>query len=219
MEEVKKANQEAENLDADETKENEEIETPEQNEEESNDEESNESESDDSGIDYKSELEKAKSIISHKEEVIKAEKEKRKELEKQSQGEVDEEKVTELDEFRKKQEEELSNFKYSVLEDKVEDEVYSLAKSDDEAELMKFHLKNTIKFGYTVKEIKEAVKTAWLKANEKRILATNKELAESLRSKSTSLKSSSSSGKPVGNNKPEYSKSDKEFLRKYGVKV
>lgn len=217
MEEIKKDIQQSENADAEETQENEEIETPEKTNE-SEVEETAETEKTEDEVDYKAELAKAKSIIAHKEEVIKEEKAKRRELENQTNGEADEE-VTALEEFKKKQEAELNTFKYSVLEDKLEEEIYNLAKSDDEAELIKFHLKNTIKFGYTIKEIKEAVKTAWLKANEKRILATNKELAESLKSKQTSLKSGSSSGKPQGAEKAEYSKSQKVFLRKYGVEV
>ena len=210
MEEEKKDEQPSENAVAEETKENKENETPEQNED------NQEIQPEVEEIDYKVELDKAKSIIAHKESVIQDEKARRKELE---QSVVQEDNTDELSEFKKKQEEELEKLKYSIVEDKIEEEIGSLAKNDSEADLIRFHIKNSVKFGYTVREVKDAVKTAWLKANEKRILSTNKELAEALKKKQTVNTSQNSSGQPIGNKKDDLTKVDKEFLRHYGAKV
>lgn len=202
--------QETVNTDAETTKENEEKDTLETTNESTDE------------VDYKAELEKAQnllkqkdSIISHKEDVIKAEKEKNK-----TQVDDDDEDVSDkFAELTKKQQEELETFKYSVLEDKIDEEISKYAGSEDEAKLIEFHLKNSVKFGYNAKEVKGAVKSAWLLANERKILNTNSELANSLKARASLNTSASSSGQAMKTDtEPQYSGKEKEIIDYFSKK-
>jgi len=205
MSEEKNAVPEAENKEVETTTENKETVTPEITTKPSTEESKEPSkEPEVPAVDYKAELEQAQkdldkkdSIIGHKEDVIKDLKKDKDEVEEETvePEEVEEDKFVE---FQRKQEEEMETFKFDQTKDKIDSEVDNLAKSEEEAELIKFHLKNSVKMaGYTAKEVKRAVKSAWLMANEKKILNTNAELAESLRSQASITTTANTSGQSI----------------------
>jgi len=115
---------------------------------------------------------------------------------------------------------EFDSLKQDLLKDVMDDEINNLAKSPEEAEVIRFHLNHTLRFGNSKSEIKAAVKKAKLLANEKNILSTNKELAEALASKATVNTSPNTTGEKTSTSEePKYSKEEKGFLSRYGVKV
>ena len=209
MSEDKTVEQTTEKTATDETV-NEETSTPETTEETSTEE-----------VDYKAELEiaqntidKQKGIINHKEEVIKTEKAK-------NSDEIDD--IAELEdetdrfaEFEKKQSQEMEDFKFNQTQDKIEDEINRLAKSEDEAELVRFHMRNSVKMvDYSLKSIQSAAKSAWLIANEKKILSTNTELANSLKAKSSMTTTANTSSQSIKEDPEEYSGEEKKLIDKF----
>ncbi len=178
-------------------------------------------------VDYKAELlaaqaqlEKKDKIIDHKNRAINSLKKKEDEETEEYGDELDpvEER---LEAIRKEQREELAKIKESLTANIVEDEISRVSSSEDEKELIRFHLQHSIKYGYSHQEIKEAVKQAKLLANEKKILDTNRELAEAVRAKSTTNTAPSvaglKTGKPAGDSK--FSKSEQAFIDIYKRQV
>jgi len=213
MSEDKTVEQTTEKTATDETV-NEETSTPETTEETSTETKAEE-------VDYKAELEIAqntiktqKGIINHKEEVIKTEKAK-------NSDEIDD--IAELEdetdrfaEFEKKQSQEMEDFKFNQTQDKIEDEINRLAKSEDEAELVRFHMRNSVKMvDYSLKSIQSAAKSAWLIANEKKILSTNTELANSLKAKSSMTTTANTSSQSIKEDPEEYSGEEKKLIDKF----
>ena len=113
------------------TKENEETKTPEKTEEEKKP-EPTEAEG------FKAELEKAKTIIGHKESVIKTEKDKNKELEEKL-----EETGFSTEEIQEQVQEaiasEVDGLKKGFVVDAIDDEIERVSTSLEETELIKFH--------------------------------------------------------------------------------
>lgn len=195
MEDLKNALSGAENQTAEETKENKEEKAPEK-------------------VDYKAELEKAKSIIDHKENIIKSEKSKNEELKaklteagfspEEIQAHIKDTIASEVDGFRK-----------SIVTDAIEDEIDNVSTSPDEAELIRFHLNNSVRLNGTGrKEIRNAVEAAKLLANKKKIMSTNIELAEALKSKATIRTAPDGAGEKVQPKQAESLNSEEQKLLK-----
>jgi uncharacterized protein (UPF0333 family) len=186
-------------------------------------------------VDYKAELEalqsqteidkkKSDEIIGHKNRAIEALKKKLENDGVYDPAQIEEiikSEITEkVNQVMTEKSQEFDSLKQDLIQDVIDDEVNNFAKSTDEAELMKFHLNNSLKFGNSKAAIRKAVKTAKLMANEKNILSTNKELAQALMSKATVNTSPNTAGeKSSTSENPEYSKAEKAFLGKYDVKV
>jgi len=210
MSEDKTVEQTTEKTATDETV-NEETSTPETTEETSTEE-----------VDYKAELEiaqntidKQKGIINHKEEVIKTEKAKNSDEEIDDIAELEDE-TNRFAEFEKKQSQDMEDFKFNQTQDKIEDEINKLANSEDEAELVRFHMKNSVKMvDYSLKSIQSAAKSAWLIANEKKILSTNTELANSLKAKSSMTTTANTSSQSIKEDPEEYSGEEKKLIDKF----
>ena len=143
---------------------------------------------------FKAELEKAQGIIGHKEDVIKTEKSKNEELEKkleetgfdqeEIQAQVQEAIASQVDSLQK-----------GFVTDAIDDEIDMVTGSPEETELIKFHFKNSVKLsGTTRKEIRRAVRTAKMLANEKKIMSNNTELAEALKASATTRTAPDGSG-------------------------
>lgn len=166
------------------------------------------------GVDYKAELEKAQSIIRHKEDVIKQEKEKRLNME-SSTEESDDDYEDPIIKMKKELQDEVEKLRYQNAENRVEDEINRLANSQEEADLIRFHVKNSVRLGSSVSEVKEGVKLAWLKANESKILSTNMELAEALKARNTTRTTSNSSGQSIKSKPDNLSGDEKRLLDKF----
>lgn len=210
MSEEKQVEEKTENTPEEQTEEKQAETTPEEN----NQEEVDESQPD---IDYKAELDKAKSIIAHKERVIKNYQSKKED----DDGEEDNNQfiTSRLEEMEKKNQEELERFKLSVVEDTIDDEISSRTSNQDEAELIRYHLENSVKFDYTKKSVKEAVRRAWMLANERKLFSKNNELSQALTARYTADTGASESGQRISNKKPQYTNQEKDFLRRYGVEI
>lgn len=206
MEEAKTVEQTTEKT-ATETTVNEETTTPETTVEPSTETEKGE-------VDFKAELleaektiSKQEGIINHKEDVIIAEKEKNKATETVEQED------DKFAEFKKEQSEEMDKFKLSQTKDKIDGEINRLAKSEDEAKLIRFHLENSVKMGdYSLESVQVGVKRAWMMANEKNILNTNVEMAEALKSKASLNTTASSSSQPVKKTSDEFTGEEKKII-------
>jgi len=131
--------------------------------------------------------EKQKDIIDKKNRAIEALKKERKEL-REDDGEVSDELV---DRLMGKIDERLNRFELESKRDTVEQTIQSVASNSDEADLIKYHLENTIKM---TGNLREDVELAKIVANRKKILRENTELAEALTARQTINNSVSVSG-------------------------
>lgn len=177
-------------------------------------------------VDYKEELKAQKALVDHKEKVILEQKRaiealKRKKSDDEEPSSIDldiEEKVAEI---KRQNDNELERIKQSMVEDVIDDEVNRVSSSLEEAELIRFHLEHSVKIGdYSRYGIRDAVETAKLKANKKKIVANIKEISEALKAKATLRTSADTSGvKQPSIEKPKLSREDIKFLERYGVKT
>lgn len=200
MVEEKNAVPEAENKEVETTTENKEEKAPEKVEDKNPE------------MDYKAELEKAKAILAHKEDIIKKEKQKNRELE-EKEPEIDFEQLDER--IKSAVESQVDGFKKSFVSDAISDEIDRLSSSPEEAELIRFHLEHSVKLsGTTKREVRETVEAAKLIANKKKIMSTNRELGEALRAKATTRTTADTAGEKagIGNNEPNYTVEEKKIL-------
>lgn len=170
-------------------------------------------------IDWEAELQRKQEIIDKKNRAIETEKRKRKEAEEALKGgKVDVEEDDDIDErINSAVQNQIDGFKKSFVQDTIEDEINRVSSSEGEAKLIKFYLDNSIKLSGTSKtEIRDAVKLAKLAANEKRILTSNRELAEALKSHATMKTSAETSGAKQNHEKnEELSAEEKSFIDRY----
>jgi hypothetical protein len=106
-----------------------------------------------------------------------------------------------------------------MLSDIIDDEISRISKSDSEKKLIKFHLENSVKLNGSSKEnIRDAVNTAKLKANEKKILSQMEEMKEALRAQATTDTAKDISSVSVKEpEKEKWSRKDQELLRRFGA--
>lgn len=80
----------------------------------------------------------------------------------------------------------LTNIRQSEANELIEEMIVTSAENDDEAELIRLHYENSIvKTGFTKSAIREDVQKAKLLANAARYLREKKEIAQSLKAKSS----------------------------------
>lgn len=122
------------------------------------------------GDDYANELERVKRSLGQAEKKI---------VKLKTKG-VDPDEITEK--IWSKIDERLSARELTVKQNSYEYQIKSVSTNESEAKLIKHHLENTIK---PTGNVEEDVATAKLLANRSKIMKTNKELANSLRTRST----------------------------------
>lgn len=161
---------------------------------------------------FEAELEKQKGIIGHKEEVIKTEKSKNEELEKKlEETGFDAEEIQA--QVREAIDSEVDGLKKGFVTDAIDDEIDMVSSSPEETELIKFHFQNSVKLsGTTRKEIRRAVKTSKMLANEKKILSTNTELAKALEASATTRTARDESGEKSQPEEQENLNSEEQSL-------
>jgi len=125
-------------------------------------EDSDKEEGDEKHIDFKAELEREKRRRQQAEYVIEQEKRRRKELERE-RPELDEESIRNI--IQEEMRREMSSLKRDLDRSRVEQMIESIASSEDEANLIKYHYENTIN---PTGNIKEDVENARVLANKKR---------------------------------------------------
>lgn len=103
--------------------------------------------------------------------------------------------------------------KSELHRDKVESLVSGLAESDDEAELVRFHLENSIK---PSGDAEEDVRRAKALANVKRAEASKEAMREVLRAERTKTTAPSFSGRKIAEDKqPSYTDAEKRLLSRF----
>ncbi len=169
---------------------------------------------------HKAELEeleqKHKAITGHKEDVIKAEKDKNKELKEELEGNmIDEEEINEK--VKEAIDGQVDSLKKGFVSDAIEDEIDRISLSREETDLIKFHLKNSIKLsGTTRKEIRTAVEASKLLANKKQIMSTNTEMAEALKASATTRTAPDGTGEKIqAEEQSNLSAEEQSLLDKY----
>lgn len=156
-------------------------------------------------------LDKQDEIISHKNRAITT-------LKKKSKG--DDNVFGEISELKKKAQKEIEEIKQTMLSETIDSQINNLASSPSEAKLIKFHLENSVKLkGYDKESIRDAISTAKLKANEKKIMSNMEEMKVALQANATT--NTSRDGSSVNTKEPKKSNlsvDEKKFLETYGVK-
>jgi len=163
-------------------------------------------------VNYKAELETEKQRRAKAEDkIVKMKKEKQ-----APAPEVDftEIKKSLAEELRAELQAEREQAQLASVETLESDILDAVASSDDERELIQFHLDNSIKrSGLTRKAIMSDVEHAKLLANKSKILQENKELSESLKARATmSPALMGGSQKTPSSQKPEYSSREKNLI-------
>lgn len=80
----------------------------------------------------------------------------------------------------------LTNIRHSEANELIEEMIVTSAENDDEADLIRLHYENSIvKTGFTKSAIREDVQKAKLLANAARYLREKKEIAQTLKAKSS----------------------------------
>ena len=195
---------------AEKTKENEEIKTPEKTEK------IEKTKPTEAEV-FKAELEKAKAIIGHKEEVIKTEKDKNKELEtKLDEAGIDPEEIQ--TQVKEAIESEVDGLKKGFVTDAIDDEIERVSTSPEETELIKFHMTNSVKLsGTTRKEIRNAVEASKLLANKKKIMSNNVEIAKALQAQITTRTAPESAGEKIQvEAQTDLNSEESELIKKFG---
>lgn len=159
-----------------------------------------------SEIDYKAELEaERKRREKAEEKLVKLKKEK-----KEVSEDLDLE--SKLEELLNRK---LSDIEMRTQQREYERAVSSLSESAEEAELINWHLENSIRLSG---DPAEDVRRAKLLANEKRLLRENKELAESSKVRATVSKTPNISGqKTQAKKEPEYTSDEIRLLKRFKV--
>jgi hypothetical protein len=114
---------------------------------------------------------------------------------------------------------EIQQMKQVVLSDIVEDEIKRVSASESEQKLIRFHFDNNVKLnGYTRDAIRDAVSTAKLKANEKKIMSKMEEMSVALKAKATTNTLKDSSSVNVSEpKKQKLNEKERSLLRSFGI--
>lgn len=167
--------------------------------------------------DYEEELNQLQAKIAKKDEII-SHKNRAIESLKKKKGDINI--SDEIAEIRKKAQEEIDEIKQTMMGDVIDSQIKNMSSSDSEAKLIKFHFENSVKLkGYDRESINDAIKTAKLKANEKKIMSNIEEMKIALSANATiNTSREGSSVKPKEVEKSKLTRKEQDFLTKYGVK-
>lgn len=161
-------------------------------------------------IDYKAELAKALEAKDKAEnKIVKL---------KKSRSDIDEDELYErlINRVREEQNEALTKIQLETQLSVLDNEVNKVSTNEDEANLIKHHLENSIK---SSGNIKEDIRRAKLLANEKQILRRNKELGQALISKNTAGSANYGGRRETAPKQNKVSAKEAELLKRFGVDV
>jgi hypothetical protein len=167
-------------------------------------------------LDYEAELLQLQSKLEKKDEII-AHKNRAIESLKRRSG--NEDVLEEIANIKERAERELGEIKQSMVSDTIDEEINRVAVNSSEANLIRFHFENSVKLnGYTRSQIRDAVSTAKLKANEKKFNSKLNEMSEALKAKATTDNTRSASSVKIETpEKPKLNAKERDLLRKFGV--
>ena len=167
-------------------------------------------------VDFKAELEKAKTEREHYKQGMLNAKAKLKE---QNLPEVDISSLVEQ-KVNEQLDERFSVFETDFASDTVETLLDGLTANADERELIKFHYENTVRHsGVTKSAILTDLRRARLHANEAKILLENEELRVALKSKNSITNSGMGSGqsKSQPDNEPNFTPQELAILKRRNI--
>jgi len=164
-------------------------------------------------IDYQVELEEAKKRLKKSEDAVEREKKRRRELERKGDVDIDE---TIKSAAREASEATSKKIISEFQRDKRDEYLNSIASSEDEKKLIRFHLKNTIT---PTGNFREDIENAQALANKKRI---NHQLSEIKRANNSGLAKGKGSGTP-GQKKtdkpaPRLTSDMQKFVKRMGMR-
>jgi len=127
--------------------------------------------------------------------------------------------LSEIKAIREKAESEINQMRQVLFSDIVDEEIAKVSLSDSEKNLIKFHFENSVKLnGYSREAVRDAVATAKLKANEKKILSRMEEMSAALKAKATTNTLKDSSSVNVSEpKKQKLNEKERSLLRSFGV--
>lgn len=178
-------------------------------------------------IDYKAELEAARTQLSQAEHTIVETKRKLKEATSTGPDDVVIEPVTEptsdelAAQIRAENQADLTKFKQELTQDVLEEELSNLSKNPYEQALIQLHYENSIKqSGYSRKAIQADLKAARAIANQKRLEKENSELKQTLIAKNTAGKAAGGSNQDqqVIEDEPNLTPAERAFLKRQADK-
>lgn len=212
MDEELQPTQEAENFEESETL-NEDVQT---NEDIADDGDGDVEKQEEQPDEYEIELETLQAKIAKKDEIIAH---KNRAIESLKRRPNSDTVLKEIEEIKAKAQSEINQMKQVVLSDIVSDEIAKVASTEGERKLIEFHFNNSIKLsGYNREAIRDAVRTAKLKANEKKILSKMEEMAFALKAQATTSTHKDSSSVNVSQpEKQKYNSKEKKLLKAFGI--